>query len=51
VRLGHSSVMITLDRYTHLFESGERSVAEALDAIYRAEPQPEQTTNVVTLAQ
>ena len=48
-RLGHSSVMITLDRYTHLFESGEQSVADALDAIYSAAPS-EPATNVVALA-
>jgi integrase len=48
-RLGHSSVMITLDRYTHLFESDERSVADVLDTIYRA-PVAEPASNVVELA-
>jgi hypothetical protein len=35
-RLGHSSIQITLDRYSHLFPSVEEALAEALDAIYAA---------------
>jgi hypothetical protein len=35
-RLGHSSIQITLDRYSHLFPSVEEALAEALDAIYSA---------------
>jgi integrase len=33
-RLGHSSIMITLDRYGHLFPSVEEALAEALDAAF-----------------
>lgn len=34
--LGHSSIQVTLDRYTHLFPNVEESLAEALDALYDA---------------
>ena len=34
VRLGHSSVMITLDRYTHLFPDAEEALGEQLDATF-----------------
>jgi integrase len=46
-RLGHASVMITLDRYSHLYPSAEEAVAERLDAIFHATPAE---SNVVTLA-
>jgi integrase len=46
-RLGHASVQITLDRYTHLFPSAEEALAEKLDAIFHAAPA---ASNVVTLA-
>jgi integrase len=48
VRLGHASVQITLDRYTHLFPSAEEALAEKLDAIFYAEPVA--APNVATLA-
>jgi integrase len=31
-RLGHSSIAITLDRYSHLFPSAEEALVDALDA-------------------
>src|SRR3954467_2346645 len=34
-RMGHSSVMVTLDRYGHLFEGLDERIAEGLDAVYR----------------
>lgn len=37
-RLGHASVAITLDRYSHLFPSIEEALAEQLDAAFRAAP-------------
>jgi integrase len=46
-RLGHASVQITLDRYTHLFPSAEEALAEKLDAIFHAAPA---ASNVTTLA-
>jgi integrase len=35
-RLGHASVAITLDRYSHLFPSAEEALAAQLDAAYAA---------------
>ncbi|MDF2713419.1 MAG: phage integrase [Paenibacillus sp.] len=32
-RLGHSSVMITLDRYSHLFPTLQQEAAEKLDEL------------------
>jgi integrase len=46
VRLGHSSIQITIDRYGHLFPSVEAALADALDAV-AAQPEPE--ANVVEL--
>lgn len=37
--LGHSSVTITLDRYSHLFPSVEEALAVQLDAVYAAAEQ------------
>jgi integrase len=34
--LGHSSITITLDRYSHLYPSAHEALAEKLDAIYEA---------------
>lgn len=34
--LGHSSVQVTLDRYTHLFDDDLESLAESMDAHYGA---------------
>jgi integrase len=50
-RLGHSSIQITLDRYSHLFPSVEEALAEALDAIYAAgeATEPDTTSRVATL--
>ncbi len=39
-RLGHSSIQITLDRYSHLFPSVEEALGEALDAVYQASNAP-----------
>jgi integrase len=46
-RLGHSSIQITLDRYSHLFPSVEEALAEQLDAVYQAGNAAE--NNVVAL--
>jgi len=46
-RLWHSTITITLDRYGHLFPSVEEALAEALDAAFRATPEP--ATNVAQL--
>jgi integrase len=35
-RLGHSSIEVTLDRYGHLFPGLDESLADKLDATYRA---------------
>ena len=50
VRLGHASVQITLDRYTHLFPRAEEALAEKLDAIFYApvEDAPVVESNVVS---
>jgi integrase len=52
MRLGHASVQITLDRYTHLFPSAEAALSEKLDAIFYApvEAEPVVESNVVSLA-
>jgi hypothetical protein len=34
--LGHSSITITLDRYSHLFPSAHEQLAERLDATFVA---------------
>lgn len=39
-RLGHSSVIITLDRYTHLFPDGEEALAGQLDPTFVAAQEP-----------
>jgi len=44
--LGHASVEITLNRYSHLMPNVADALAEQLDALYRAAPQP---TNVTEL--
>jgi integrase len=46
-RLGHSSIQITLDRYSHLFPSVEEALAEQLEAVYQAGNAAE--SNVVAL--
>jgi integrase len=48
-RLGHASVQITLDRYTHLFPSAEEALAEKLDAIFHA-PVESAASNITALA-
>jgi integrase len=48
-RLGHSSVVITLDRYTHLFPDGEEALAEQLDATFAAAAASAPASNVVEL--
>jgi integrase len=48
MRLGHSSVQITLDRYGHLFPSADEALAAALDTLYSqpTEPEPTAESNV-----
>jgi len=49
-RLGHSSVQITLDRYSHLFPSAEQALCAGLDAAYERQHGPaEAAENVVPL--
>jgi len=49
--LGHSSVQITLDRYSHLMPNVSEALAEKLDALFVAAEQPTKSqTNVVELA-
>jgi hypothetical protein len=51
MRLGHSSIEITLDRYSHLFPSDDESLAGALDTLYNAPVHQggAQHTNVIPL--
>jgi integrase len=44
-RLGHSTITVTLDRYGHLFDSLEETLADALDAAFVAQ----ESTNVTEL--
>jgi len=50
-RMGHSSVVVTLDRYGHLFEGLDERIADGLDATYlealAASPRPERGLEVV----
>jgi integrase len=48
-RLGHSSITVTLDRYGHLFDSLEETLAERLGALWEA-PAEETASNVIELA-
>ena len=48
-RLGHSSIQITLDRYSHLFPSLEESLADALDNLFDSTPATQPASNVVEL--
>jgi integrase len=48
-RLGHSSIVITLDRYGHLFPSVEEALAEKLDAAFNASANAETASSVVSL--
>jgi integrase len=36
VRMGHSSITVTLDRYGHLFSELDEAIATAFDARFRA---------------
>jgi integrase len=36
VRMGHSSITVTLDRYGHLFPELDEAIATAFDARFRA---------------
>lgn len=49
--LGHSSVTITLDRYSHLFASAHEALAENLGATFAAAEvaQPQPASNVVAI--
>jgi integrase len=40
-RLGHWSITITLDTYSHMFPSVEAALAEQLDAVYEAAGNPD----------
>ena len=40
VRLGHSDIRITMNRYGHLFPTEDIALADALDAVYTARPEP-----------
>jgi hypothetical protein len=52
--MGHSSVMVTLDRYGHFFEGLDERIAEGLDSMWRetlaASPRPGRGLAVVPLA-
>jgi integrase len=48
-QLGHSTVTITLDRYSHLMPSVAEAVAVQLDALYNAQPEPA-PSNVVQIS-
>jgi integrase len=47
--LGHSSVQITLDRYSHLMPNVSEALAEKLDALFVAAEQPPEAANVVEM--
>jgi integrase len=47
--LGHSSVTITLDRYSHLFPSAHEALAENLAATFSAAEGEEVVSNVVAI--
>jgi integrase len=47
--LGHSSVTITLDRYSHLFPSAHEALADNLAATFVAAESAEDTSNVVAI--
>jgi hypothetical protein len=53
-RMGHSSIVTTLDRYGHLFPALDEQIAEGLDAVWRdalaASPRPDRGLAVVALA-
>lgn len=38
VRLGHSDIRITMNRYGHLFSAEDMALADALDAAFRSDP-------------
>jgi integrase len=40
VRMGHSSIQVTYDRYGHLFPQMDDDIAAAMDAAFRAERKP-----------
>jgi integrase len=44
--LGHSSVQITLDRYSHVMPHMAAALAERMDAVYRA-ADPGQATDTI----
>ena len=41
-RLGHSSIKMTLDRYSHVSASMQREAADRLDRALEATPEPEE---------
>ena len=53
-RMGHASVVVTLDRYAHLFDGLDERIADGLDATWRealaAWPRPGRGPEVVSLA-
>ncbi len=44
-RLGHESVIMTMDRYGHLFEGADEAVARRLDAMFEARAAHSPRTN------
>jgi integrase len=40
-RMGHSSITVTLDRYGHLMPGADASLAAALDAAFKTDPEPD----------
>jgi integrase len=53
-RMGHSSIVTTLDRYGHLVPALDEQIAEGLDTVWRdalaASPRPHRGLGVVDLA-
>jgi hypothetical protein len=53
-RTGHSSIMVTMDRYGHLFPALDEQIAEGLDRAWlealAASPRPERGPGVVRLS-
>jgi integrase len=52
-RMGHSSIVTTLDRYGHLFPALDEQIAEGLDTVWRdalaASPRPHRGLTLVEL--
>lgn len=48
-RLGHASIKLTMDTYGHLFETGDRDAADAMDSLFGALEKTGSADNVVRL--